>query len=318
MARERIIIGIHGLGNKPPAMLLGNWWRLAITEGLTAINAQTDFNFELVYWADVLNDNPLDPDETDDDSDYFIKEKYLPATAANNNAHNDSVLHKISGKFNNLIFNKKLHENFPSVTDWVIKNFFAELDIYLNDKTISEDGIELPVKEIIKERLKSILLMNKNKKIMLIAHSMGSIIAYDVLNELSGRINIDTLITIGSPLGVPFINDKMKHDSVKSLKTPDVIEKAWYNFADPDDKLAVNFELDKIFSPNDSGIVPKGMLVENNYEMNGEKNPHKSFGYLRTPELAFVIKKFTEPERNKLRKWFESKLDKFKTIFGKK
>ncbi len=318
MAREKIIIGIHGLGNKPPSMLLEDWWRLSITEGLAAINADTDFNFEMVYWADVLNEKPLDPDETDNDSDYFIKEKYLPATHSNNNEHDDSVLQRLSEKFNNLIFNKKLHENFPSVTDWVIKSFFAELDIYLNNKTVSEDGIELPVKDIINERLKSILLMNKDKSIMLIAHSMGSIIAYDVLNELNERVNIDTLITIGSPLGVPFINDKMKLNTEDRLKTPDAIKNAWYNFADPDDKLAVNFELEKIFMPNSSGIQPKGLLVENNYEITGENNPHKSFGYLRTPELAFAIKKFTEPERSKLRKWLDTKLNKIKTIFGAK
>ena len=40
---------------------------------------------------------------------------------------------------------------------------------------------------------------------MLIAHSMGSIIGFDVLTFLATDIKINTFITIGSPLGLPVI-----------------------------------------------------------------------------------------------------------------
>jgi len=33
-----IIIGIHGLGNKPPKPLLEHWWKLAMIEGLKTNN----------------------------------------------------------------------------------------------------------------------------------------------------------------------------------------------------------------------------------------------------------------------------------------
>ncbi len=41
---------------------------------------------------------------------------------------------------------------------------------------------------------------------------MGTIVAYEVLIKVEKEINIDTLITIGSPLGVPFIFEKLKND----------------------------------------------------------------------------------------------------------
>ncbi len=318
MRKSKIIIGIHGLGNKPPAVLLEDWWRLAITEGLNRIGAKTEFDFELVYWADILNEKALDPDETDDDSDYFIKEKYIPSTESASIAENESVLDKLSDKLNNLIFNKKLHENFPSVTDWVIKNFFSELDIYLNEKTDLENGIAIPVKEVINERLKFLLKQNNDKPIMLIAHSMGSIIAYDVLTEMENDIAIDTLITVGSPLGVPFITEKIKEITSPQLKTPEAIKKAWLNFSDPEDKLAVNYELEKIFSPNRSGVYPQGKLIENDYEINGEKNPHKSFGYLRSFDVSKAIAEFIEPEETGFGKWLREKLKYFKILIGKK
>jgi hypothetical protein len=34
------------------------------------------------------------------------------------------------------------------------------------------------------------------------------------------------------------------------------------------------------------------MLVNNNYEINGEINHHKSFGYLRTPEFSKILNDF--------------------------
>ncbi len=318
MKKDKIIIGIHGLGNKPPAILLEEWWRLAITEGLTEITGYPKFDFEMVYWADILNDRPLDPDETDSDSDYFIKEKYIPASNIHAQSQEDSMIQKISDKFNDLIFNKKLHENFPSVTDWVIKNFFSELDIYLNGKPFLDETSELAAKDVIKNRLETILKQHKNKKILLIAHSMGSIIAFDVLSENKSGITINTFVTIGSPLGVPFIIEKIKNTKTGKLKTPDSITNAWFNFADPDDKLAVNYELEKIFEPNKKGIRPQGQPVKNNYEMNGDPNPHKSFGYLRTPELAFAINQFMQPEKGKLEKWIREKVNYIKTLFGKK
>ena len=38
-------------------------------------------------------------------------------------------------------------------------------------------------------------------------------------------------------------------------------------------------------------------LVVNNYEIGGERNPHKSFGYLRTPEFSEVLNEFILSEQ---------------------
>ena len=74
---SKIIIGIHGLGNKPPKGLLETWWKLAVCEGLESIDR---FNYspklEMVYWADILNDKPLNPLITDEENPYFMDEPY--------------------------------------------------------------------------------------------------------------------------------------------------------------------------------------------------------------------------------------------------
>ncbi len=35
---KKIIIGIHGIGNKPPAKILRKWWLNSIYEGLKKYN----------------------------------------------------------------------------------------------------------------------------------------------------------------------------------------------------------------------------------------------------------------------------------------
>ena len=52
---RKVIIGIHGLGNKPPKALLKIWWKKAIREGLKAIGHSRFFvKFELIYYK-VIN-----------------------------------------------------------------------------------------------------------------------------------------------------------------------------------------------------------------------------------------------------------------------
>jgi hypothetical protein len=57
------------------------------------------------------------------------------------------------------------------------------------------------------------------------------------------------------------------------------------------------------FAENRKGIKALDMLVTNDYEWNGKKNPHKSYGYLRTAEMATIIDAFLTRKIRK--KWFE-------------
>ena len=72
MKRPGVIIGIHGLANKPPVDEKTRWWSAAIAEGLDRNQglAGAKFAFEFVYWADLRYDAPLTADA--------IVEPYLP------------------------------------------------------------------------------------------------------------------------------------------------------------------------------------------------------------------------------------------------
>jgi len=75
-----VIIGIHGLGNKPKPLLLERWWKLAMVEGLRSLGYNSVLpEFKIAYWADILHEKYQDPDEKDPDSPYYIDEKYVKA-----------------------------------------------------------------------------------------------------------------------------------------------------------------------------------------------------------------------------------------------
>ncbi len=322
---DKIIIGIHGLGNKPPKDLLEKWWQQSIAEGLGKIGYPgKNFNFELVYWADSLHPIPLNPDETDKSSDLYLSERYVPAAKRKMNTPNgikEKFINFFTRQRDKILFNETMHEKFPSFTDLIIKYFFKDLDIYLTQKCVEKDKCECLAKDIIREKITDALKKHKHKDILLIAHSMGSIVSYDVLIQSENDIKIASLITIGSPLGVPFIFDKLKNElsiargDDNKLRTPENIFTGWENMVDAEDKVALSTDLQKLFAPNSHNVAPTMELVNNDYQSEGIENPHKSFGYLRTPELAQIVDDFICRGRNKIMVWITRKYDQIRNKF---
>lgn len=320
---SKIIIGIHGLGNKPPKDLLETWWQQAICEGLEKTNR---FNYppkiEMVYWADILNEKPLNPLISDEDNPFFLDEPYSPSPKSKISSaphtKRKMFLGFLEEQMDKIFLNEDLTNNFEFVSDLIFKKYFRELDIYYAKHPMINDSSFKSVKDIIRKRLTDVLIKHKGKEILLIAHSMGSIIAYDVCNFLVPEAKIDTLITMGSPLGIPIIISKIAEEqkiidpNIRKLKTPESIKKNWYNIADIEDNVAHNFNLMDDYDSNSSGIKVKDMLIENNYVINGERNPHKSYGYLRAPEFSNIIADFLERDTNKFYHWWNMFLYKIK------
>lgn len=294
---SKVIIGIHGLGNKPQKKLLESWWKSAIIEGFSKARIDLPkFKFELVYWADLVYDQPENFDETDKDSIYYLDEPYLPSSNRNlekkDLSFRKKVLQFIDEQMDKLFLNDDFTLNYHSVSDAIMHKYFKELELYY-----SPDTEQKKLKRESRSRLLKTLEKYKYDDIMLIGHSMGSIIAYDTLCCELKQFNISTFVTMGSPLGLPFIRAKIANELREQsddfkISTPSTVQKAWYNFADLEDKVALNFNLKKNFIANANGIQVEDFEVENDYEIAGENNPHKSFGYLRGEEFITILNSF--------------------------
>jgi PGAP1-like protein len=297
---SRIIIGIHGLGNKPEEKILHSWWRAAVKEGLEAEKNFWFLKFELAYWASILHPEQYNPSITDKKDPLFLKEPYVRANKEliikERKENRIQIRDIVNEQLDKIFLEDDGTFNFNGLTDFILRHFVKDLDAYYRDKPgITNDH---QPRERICRQLANILIKNRRKKILLIAHSMGSIIAMDVLTKYVPDIKIHTLVTIGSPLGNPVVRSRMFSDiKINSgekplLRTPENIQSAWYNLADFKDKVAINYDLKNDFLPNSRNIYPIDKLVWNNYEYEGDDNPHKAYGYLRCPEMAEIIVDF--------------------------
>lgn len=113
---------------------------------------------------------------------------------------------------------------------------------------------------------------------VVVAHSLGSIVAYKLLTE-QGRAaewKVPTLVTVGSPLGVHAVTKKLG-----TIAYPSVVD-SWFNARDPEDIVALN-ALEAPYFDVQPAIVNKSDVA------NGTSNQHGISGYLSDPEVARVI-----------------------------
>jgi len=302
MIMETILIGIHGLRNKPSKYLLTKWWKKSIDEGFRIINMPPPpFTLEIAYWAQYMHTRPQDPQINDRSDIRFLWEPYIPGSYFG--PRDPRNFHKqlkadIHQQLMHLIAGESGFMNYDTISNRILHRMFEELDTYYHGTLKDERGALHPARELIRGELIRVLNKHKDKSICLLAHSMGTIIAYDVLLHAKPIIPIHTLITFGSPLGFPVIRKKIKQeltiedDEEIKLPTPEAITHRWINFSDLDDVTCLNYNLRYHYHANESGVRPFDRIVYNNYEHNGSKNPHKAYGYLRTLDLTQALNTF--------------------------
>jgi hypothetical protein len=321
LTNRRIIIGIHGLANKPPKDLLEKWWKLSIREGLAAIGCKhTPFSFKLVYWADLLHESPEDPYVSDTKDRLYLGDPYVPGDPAMYKMFNPSkikrkLLDKLERGIDTIFSQEKSFIDFDKFADLVIRSLFKDLDVYYHKECEALNFRGQRAREAIRKRLAEMLVKYRDREILLISHSMGTIISYDVLTQSTPDICIHTFITMGSPLGIPVIRKQifmergMDYRRDKQVPSPENIVHRWLNFSDIDDPVAINYNLADDFRKNSRGIGPEDTIVFNNYVINRKKDAHKLYGYLRTPEVAHAIHDFCTSGRPKF-------LDVLKRMFS--
>jgi len=304
---SRVIIAIHGLGNKPPKKQLLEWGKAAIREGLENKGYTLGLpEFELVYWADLLYGRPQTVDEPDPKSPFFLDEVYTK-TPANYRFESHEFRKYFVDFFKKVayrIFLKKdYHLRHAFVSQKLLHKYFYELEVYFNGDGSSDSELNFQTKEKIIERFNRVLNKHSGDEIMLIAHSMGTIVAFDVLSFINQNAKVDMLVTMGAPLGAPFVISRIAAHSKNTygkirIQTPESVYNNWFNFSDIRDKIALDYKLSDDFAPNSNGVQCVDKLVTNTYVIDGIANPHKSFGYLRTPEFIDVLVNFLQQNQN--------------------
>ena len=143
--------------------------------------------------------------------------------------------------------------------------------------------------------------MDRGDKIMLVTHGTGSVIAYDVLWELSndtatypeyGSFKVDQWVTMGSPLGDRIVQKRLlgANEHEESRFPSNVI--SWHNLAAEDDYACHDNTLADDFKKM---MVQKRVSAVHDYRIfnlavrYGRSNPHSSVGYYIHPRLSKII-----------------------------
>ena len=115
---------------------------------------------------------------------------------------------------------------------------------------------------------------------VVVAHSLGTIVAYSILKTDRRVLQIPELVTLGSPLGVRAVRDQFR-----PLRSPACIQ-AWYNAFDTRDVVALY--------PLDKDNFPISPPIENNPRVkNFTDNRHGIAGYLGEATVADrILSKF--------------------------
>ena len=302
--KNKVIIFIHGLAEKPKEQDLHNLWKQVVLANLEQIDIKVDENiFKFAYWAD-----------------------FIPTHIPTSRSYHQDIKKSVS----NLIrLRKKVGSDFHIGAGDAVKYFFADrgaqvLDIFTNALTIKDDLIVRYLDEIklytkdqyIADTLRNSLekklsaAWDSGKEVMIISHSMGTIIAFDVLWRFSHsqlpkykkyRKNyVSNLTTMGSPLGDNAVKDfLLNRKSNKSEATfyPTNI-RAWHNYSAVGDVVCFDQSLadDYMDRMCKLQVLKDFREYTNLYNPfvygSGKANAHKSFGYLAQPKLAKWIGKF--------------------------
>jgi len=151
----------------------------------------------------------------------------------------------------------------------------------------------------IREQLKKVIrpLLDNKESVLVIGHSMGSVIAYDAFWEMSHiehRKDKLDFLSIGSPLGMNFVQHRLlgKNEQGKR-KYPSIIGR-WINIAAVGDITA----LDRHFNDDFHPMLELGVIesiedhtdgIYNFYHNEEGLNCHRSYGYLVNPATGESI-----------------------------
>jgi len=281
---------IHGRDFKPDQQSLTDIWMNAIRSGINRDFGDDDTKIfddiqkTFIYYGDLSNKflakKNIKYNMAIDKNDREISLNKLKSYGYNQFVH--SIYHdlyKRSGlyKFIANIISAPLY--YVGLGSWLISSIAPDMREYWNRN--SSWGSD------VRDRLTQPLIkaLEAGDEVLIISHSMGTMIAYDVLWKLSyygeykhlREKKID-LITMGSPLGDINIKNNLKGAKLSGSRRYPININEWINIAAVDDYVSHADRLD-----NNFGNIISDKLMYNLSLRFNKSNPHNSAGYLISP-----------------------------------
>ena len=299
------IIFVHGRAQKPCEKDLKNLWFEAVSYGL-----YRDFGdegkhlfkamdqakqVEFVYFGDLSNAF-LDMPEEDPSCRIEALDLLKRYQRDDFNEKNYAKLARHS-YLDNLasLFSAPL--STLGVAGPLISAVAPDMSHYWNEETYFGSDVRNRLTPVLKNAF------DQNDSILLVAHSLGSMVSYDNLwkfshygeyrHDYGHHKKVDMFLTLGSPLGDENVKNRLKGSSIPGFRRYPTNIRRWVNLSAQDDFISHDSKLADDFAE----MQELSMLSEriqdhkiyNLYVKSGKSNPHASVGYLIHPEFSQLL-----------------------------
>jgi hypothetical protein len=286
VAGQSLVIYVHGIGDQPPREQIKQQWDLAL------FGRELGERSRMAYWSDLLHPPHAAP----------LSKGKKAAVARSADAWRSRLGEEATARVDE--FEARLMEQLgappqgPRTRKGGIGKKVLPLPAWAR-RPISQAFLKAFIADTaayffapgmrgqIQQRLLDEIIAAGGHPVTLVAHSQGSIIAYEVLSTLGReRLVLDTLVTIGSPLGLQEVQDFLVPSK---LEVPRLVP-SWHNYADPMDPVALDKGIGNDFAPSELGTrVQDEVIVNGQTRRLWGFNPHSAVGYLAHPSVRRVV-----------------------------
>ena len=186
VSNKRIIM-IHGLASKPPSAVAHELWQRCVVDNIriedallaNALDRHPEV-FESAYWANAT------PHHIEDDARYVRKLRAQVEKVIQERMRIEKKFHVGTGEMVGAFFKDRGEElakilaGALTVKDDVMKHFLMEAELYDQDQYIA-DRMRRPLEDAMRRA------WDDGREIVILSHSMGTFISYDVLWRFSHR-----------------------------------------------------------------------------------------------------------------------------------
>jgi pimeloyl-ACP methyl ester carboxylesterase len=253
---------VHGIGNKPEEDVLLEQWRVALLDNDGVDLDALGVTCSMVYWADLLYDKPASSGAGHESSDLELEQSvdaedadmsWLTEVPPEERDFVERLGREIGlatvipgpEETPDPVIPESPLEAVP-LPPWLkrrlMRVFLRDVHHYLYDATFSARlGEPVRIRPTIRSRALEALRAGAARPgpHLVIGHSLGSVIAYDVLTGVAETPPVDGLITVGSPLGISEVQEALAPPWTRKNGWPErcLAERPWHNVFDPLDPV---------------------------------------------------------------------------------
>lgn len=302
---SKSIIFVHGRHFKPAKSDLWASWRRALAHGITRdrpgmLNSFREASKELVYFGDISNAFLRSRgDSYDGVADALSRRKTLTDLQAyGTNEFTKARYNKLPGKAS---YKEFLADVGASVlgplhlTEGLVSAVAPDIREYWNFDSEFGSNVRATMIDPLKRA------MNRGDRILIISHSLGTMISYDTLWKFCRtaeyrpkytKKKIHTWVTLGSPLGDETVKRNLKGAHADGArKYPDNVLH-WHNVAAEDDFISHDSKIGNDYRRMKKLGLVRSITDHKIYNLavrRGSSNPHHGVGYLAHPKVVKIV-----------------------------